>query len=65
MGWSDDEGAVVGLRARLDMADGVGGYKFVQDSDLVDAEHNAPDLRYGRPGEPLVVVEGLEPALQL
>ena len=47
------------------MLDGILGDVFMQDADLVDAVHEAPQLRNRRPGKSACFVEGLQPLLYL
>ena len=61
----EQNGLVAGRAARLDRLHGIAGDKFVQASDLVNAQHGAAHFRDGRPGKLVIVVEGLQPALNV
>lgn len=63
--WRNDNGVVVGLRARLDVQHGIRRDTLMQDADLVDAAHDAPHLRNRRPGKNARLVERLEPPLNI
>src|SRR5579859_4063557 len=63
--WRDDNGVVVGLRARLDVQHGILRDTLMQDADLVDAAHDAPHLRNRRPGKTARLVERFEPPLNI
>ncbi len=53
----DDDGAVVRLRARLDVQHGIRQDMLVQYADFVDAAHNATHLRDRCPGKFVVRIE--------
>ena len=59
LGRGDDDSPVVGFRPGLDMLDRIHCDQLVQDADLVDPEHDAPDLGDRRPSETFVVCSDL------
>ena len=61
----DDDGPVRGCGARLDGEDGIFFHAFVEDSDLVDAAHDAPHFRDRGPGKVFLGVKRLQPALNI
>src|SRR5437667_12904033 len=63
MGRGDADCPVGGPGTRLDVQHRILRDVFVQDADLVDAVHEAPQLCNRRPGKPAHFVEGFEPLL--
>ena len=65
MRWRDDDGLVVGLRARLYAQDRILLDVLVQDANLVDAAHDIPHLRNRRPCKTFRLAKQLEPPLNI
>src|SRR5580704_19640219 len=63
MGRGDEDCPVSGLGTRLDVQHRILRDVFVQDADLVDAVHEAPQLCNRRPGKPTRFVKRFEPLL--
>jgi len=60
---SKHHGPVVGLRARLDVLHRVLGCFFMDQTNFVDAAHDAPHFREGRPYQVAFGMQGQKPAL--
>jgi hypothetical protein len=61
----DDDGFVISLRARFDVHHRIFRDALMQDSNFVNAVHDAPHLRYRPPGKTAVLVKRLQPPLNI
>ena len=58
-----EDGLVVGGGAGFDGEHRVVLHELVQGADAIDPEHDATELRYGRPRQALVCVKGFKPVV--